>query len=124
MADVATKAQIDATFASAMKNVTLHSAGATLINHVIYNGAHGPWEVHQTCDDIYLVRLGSARAQLDGTLVDGKEDPPGEIRGTGVTGARSFEVGPGDIVVVPRNTAHFMNPASPKLGYLLVKTCD
>src|SRR5262249_24594671 len=69
MADVATKAQIHATFAGASKNVLLHSAGALLINHVIYSGAHGPWEVHQTCDDVYFMRIGTARAQLDGTLV-------------------------------------------------------
>ena len=62
----------------------MHSAGALLINHVIYKGTHGPWEVHQTCDDLYFLRMGTARSQLDGTLVDGKEDPPGEIRGTGV----------------------------------------
>ena len=124
MPDVAPKAQIDATFASADKNVLLHSAGAVLINHVVYKGAPGPWEVHQTCDDLYFMRMGTARAQLDGTLVDGKEDPPGEIRGTGVTGSRSFAIGPGDMVVVPRNTAHFMDPGSNKLGYLLVKVCD
>lgn len=124
MALVATKAQIDATLASADKNVLLHSAGAVLINHVIYKGTHGPWEVHQTCDDLYFVRMGTARAQLDGTLVNGKEDPPGEIRGTGVTGARAFTIEPGDMVVVPRNTAHFMDPGATRLGYLLVKVCD
>lgn len=124
MADVATKAEIDKTFATAEKNVLLHSAGALLINHVIYKGTHGPWEVHQTCDDLYFLRLGTARAQLDGTLINGKEDPPGEIRGTGVTGAREFTVGPGDMVIVPRNTAHFMDPGAGKLGYLLAKVCD
>jgi mannose-6-phosphate isomerase-like protein (cupin superfamily) len=121
---VAAKAQIDATLASADKNVLLHSAGATLINHVAYKGAPGPWEVHQTCDDLYFMRLGIARAQLDGTRVNGKDDSPGEIRGTGVTGSRSFTIGPGDMVVIPRNTAHFMDPGSNKLGYLLVKVCD
>lgn len=124
MPEAVTKAQIDATFASAEKNVLLHSAGAVLINHVIYKGTHGPWEVHQTCDDLYFLRLGTARSQLDGRLVNGKEDPPGEIRGTGVTGAREFTVAPGDMVVVPRNTAHFMDPGTGKLGYLLVKICD
>lgn len=124
MPDVATKAQIDHTFATAEKNVLLHSAGAVLINHVVYKGTHGPWEVHQTCDDLYFLRVGTARAQLDGTLVNGKEDQPGEIRGTGVTGAREFSVAPGDMVVVPRNTVHFMDPGTGKLGYLLVKVCD
>ena len=124
MPDVATKAQIDATFARADKNVLLHSSGAVLINHVVYNREHGPWEVHETCDDLYFVRMGTAYAQIDGTLVNGKEDPPGEIRGTGVTGSREYSVAPGDMVVVPRNTAHFMDPAGVKLGYLLVKVCD
>jgi len=124
MPAVARKAQIDATLASADKNVTLHSSGVTLINHVVYKGAPGPWEVHQTCDDLYFMRLGTARAQIDGTLVNGKEDSPGEIRGTGLTGARSFAIGPGDMVIIPRNTAHFMDPGSNKLGYLLVKLCE
>ena len=124
MANVAHRAQIDATLASADKNVTLHSAGATLINHVVYKGAPGPWEVHETCDDLYFMRLGTARAQIDGTLINGKDDSPGEIRGTGVTGSRSFTIGPGDMVMIPRNTAHFMDPGSSKLGYLLVKVCD
>jgi mannose-6-phosphate isomerase-like protein (cupin superfamily) len=124
MPGVAAKAQIDATLATADKNTLLHSAGALLINHVIYKGAHGPWEVHETCDDLYFVRLGTARAKLDGTLIGGKEDPPGEIRGTGVHGAREFSIAPGDMVVVPRNTAHFMDPGSTRLGYLLAKICD
>jgi mannose-6-phosphate isomerase-like protein (cupin superfamily) len=124
MPDVATKAVIDATLSTASKNVTLHSAGAVLINHVIYKAAHGPWEVHQTCDDLYFVRLGTAQAKLDGTLIGGKEEPIGEIRGTGVTGARDFTIAPGDMVVVPRNTAHFMDPGATRLGYLLVKICD
>jgi len=124
MPDVATKAKIDATLASAEQNVTLHSAGTVLINHVVYLAKPGPWEVHQTCDDLYFVRMGTARAQIDGTLINGKEDPPGELKGTGVTGAREFHVEPGDMVVIPRNTAHFMDPGAVKLGYLLVKVCE
>jgi len=98
------------TLAGADKNVLLHSAGAVLINHVVYLAAPGPWEVHQTCDDLYFVRMGTARAEIDGTLIQGKEDPPSEIRGTGVTGAREFHIAPGDMLVIPRNTAHFMDP--------------
>jgi mannose-6-phosphate isomerase-like protein (cupin superfamily) len=113
MPGVAAKAQIDATFASADKNVPLHSAGAVLINHVIYKGAPGPWEVHQPCDDLYIVRMGTARAKLDGTLIGGKEDSPGEIRGIGVAGARDFTIAPGDMVVIPRNTAQLWTRAPP-----------
>jgi len=113
MPGVAAKAHIDATFASADKNVPLHSAGAMLINHVIYKSAPGPWEVYQPCDDLYIVRMGTARAKLDGTLIGGKEDSPGEIRGIGVAGARDFTIAPGDMVVIPRNTAQLWTRAPP-----------
>jgi mannose-6-phosphate isomerase-like protein (cupin superfamily) len=121
---VAPKKQIEETFATAEKNVTLHSAGAALINHVVYPARHGPWEVHQTCDDIYFVRLGTAHTQLDGRLINPKDEALGEPRGTGVTGAREFTITVGDMVFIPRNTAHFSDPGTGKVGYLLLKVCD
>lgn len=124
MPTVATKSQIESTIAGADKNVLLHSAGALIINQVIYNHAPGPHEVHCTCDDIYFVRLGTAAARIDGTLVNAQEVSPGEIRGTDVTGAREHTAAPGDIVIVPRNTAHFMDPGPAKFSYLLAKVCD
>jgi mannose-6-phosphate isomerase-like protein (cupin superfamily) len=124
MAPVAGRKQIDQTFATADKNVTLHAAGAALINHVIYAARPGPWEVHQTCDDIYFVRVGTAHTRLDGRLINPHDEAPGEPRGTGVTGAREFTIAPGDMVVIPRNTAHFTDPGAKKVGYLLLKICD
>ena len=124
MAEVVKSAEIDSTLAHADKNTVLHAEGALLINQVIYPGRPGPWEVHQTCDDLYFVRMGAARAKLDGTLIEGKEVEPGEVRGTGVRGAREFTIGPGDMVVMPRNTVHFMDPGGARLGYLLVKVCE
>ena len=40
--------------------------------------------------------------------------------GTSVGGGTDYDVGPGDLVFVFRNTAHFFNPTSSKFGYLLV----
>ena len=37
---------------------------------------------------------------------------------------REYNIAPGDMVMIPRNTAHFMDPGSNRLGYLLVKVCD
>lgn len=124
MPTVAPRAKIEETIANADQNVTLHSVGPVLINHVIYDRVPGPWEVHLACDDLYFWRVGTGRAQIDGTLVNAKEDDPGEPRGFGVTGARDYTVGPGDILFIPRNTAHHMDAGNVKLGYLLVKLCD
>ena len=121
---VALNASIEETLARSHENVLLHSAGPTLINQVIYDRAPGPWEVHMTCDDMYFWRLGTAKAQLDGTLLSQNEVQPGEIRGVGVAGSRDYAVGPGDFVYVPRNTAHHMDGGDNKIGYVLVKICD
>lgn len=124
MPTIATSSSVGETLEKSEQNVALHSAGPTLINQVIYDRAPGPWEVHMACDDLYFWRLGTAKAQVDGRLVNPNEVQPGEIRGVGVTGSREYTVGPGDFVHVPRNTAHHIDPGDAKAGYLLVKICD
>jgi mannose-6-phosphate isomerase-like protein (cupin superfamily) len=127
MPDVLTKADIDATFVKFDSNQPLHSAKNFTVNYVIRKGQAGPWEAHRGCGDIYFIRVGTAQAQLGGQIANAKEDTPGEVRGTGVSGARDYSVGPGDIVLIPRNVAHHVGPpigpASEKLGYLLVHVC-
>jgi len=124
MPTIAEKSKIENILAESNQNVMLHSAGAVLINQVVYDRAPGPWEVHMACDDLYFWRLGTGKAQIDGTLVHAKEEQPGEFRGFGVTGSRDYTVGPGDFVLIPRNTVHHMDGGDAKLGYVLVKICD
>jgi mannose-6-phosphate isomerase-like protein (cupin superfamily) len=121
MADVLKKSEIDATFAKYSSNQPIHAAPNYTMNYVIYTGRSGPWEAHRGCTDIYFVQTGTAIAQLGGDIANPKEEAPGEIRGTGVSGARRHSIGPGDMVLIPRNTAHHMDPAGGKLGYLLLK---
>ena len=119
--DVVRKSEIDSTFAANATNQPLHSARNFTINYVIYSGRSGPWQAHRGCVDIYFVHTGAARGYLGGEIENAKEEAPGEIRGAGVSGAREYDIGPGDLVVIPRNTAHHMRPTTPKLGYLLLK---
>jgi mannose-6-phosphate isomerase-like protein (cupin superfamily) len=121
MPDVLRASEIGETFAKFDSNQPIHSAPNFTMNYVIYNSRVGPWEAHRGCVDIYFMRIGTAVAQLGGQIRDAKEESPGEIRGAGVTGARRHEIGPGDIVVIPRDTAHHMDPGAGKLGYLLMK---
>jgi mannose-6-phosphate isomerase-like protein (cupin superfamily) len=123
--DVIKKDVIDATFANNSVNQPIGTTGtaAYTTNYVIYAGRQPPWESHAHCFDIAFVRAGSGMTQVGGTIVNPKDDPsgPGEIRGTGVTGARDVAIANGDIVVVPRGTPHHQQPHMPRLGYMLVK---
>ena len=121
MPDVLRASEIDQTFAKFESNQPIHSAPNFTMNYVIYSGHAGPWEAHRGCVDIYFLKIGTATSQLGGQIRNAKEESAGEIRGDGVTGARRYSVGPGDIVVIPRDTAHHMDPTSAKLGYLLLK---
>jgi mannose-6-phosphate isomerase-like protein (cupin superfamily) len=121
MPDVLRASEINDTFAKFESNQPIHSAPNFTMNYVIYSGHAGPWEAHHGCVDIYFIKIGTGSSQLGGTIRNPKEESPGEPRGDGVTGARQHSVGPGDIVVIPRDTAHHMEPTSAKLGYLLLK---
>jgi mannose-6-phosphate isomerase-like protein (cupin superfamily) len=121
MPDVLKKADIDATISRSESNQPLHGASNFTMNYVIYAGRPGPWEAHRDCVDIYFMQSGNGTAHLGGEIVNAKEETPGEIRGTGVKGARTHQIGPGDIVLIPRMGTHYMVPSSVKLAYLLMK---
>jgi len=121
MPNLLKKSEIDATFAKFDSNQPIHSAPNFTMNYVIYTGHSGPWEAHAGCVDIYFIKIGTGTAQIGGEIKNAKADLPGEPRGDGVSGARTHPVGPGDVVVIPRDTTHHMEPAAGKLGYVLIK---
>jgi mannose-6-phosphate isomerase-like protein (cupin superfamily) len=117
---VASKAQIDRTFANEPSSVPLRFPGGGSLNQVIYNGSIGPYESHEAADQIYVVRHGTARAIYDGRMVDPKVVGPGQIRGTGAVDGSEYTIAAGDIVFIPRNTLHFVDPGTGRIGYFLV----
>ncbi|HEY3267445.1 MAG TPA: hypothetical protein VGM37_10990 [Armatimonadota bacterium] len=66
----------------------------------------GTPELHMEADDVFFVLEGSAAMTLGGELVEAVEVSPGEWRGAGVAGGEAVEIASGDIVIVPRGTAH------------------
>ena len=121
MPHVLKKADIDSTIEANDRNQPLHSSPGYTLNYVIYPSLPGPWEAHRECVDIYFVQRGTAKALLGGEITNPREESPGEIRGDGVKGAREYDIGPGDMVHIPRNGAHHMIPGRGKLAYLLLK---
>jgi mannose-6-phosphate isomerase-like protein (cupin superfamily) len=123
---VTTKAQIDAWYNAGTAGTSGMPAG---VNRIIFDrtkgadwrqgGAPGPWENHDTNEHLSIVNYGTAKATIDGFITGAHWDNRG-VMGTGVVGGSDYTVGPGDLVFVFRNTAHFFDPISSKFGYLLV----
>jgi len=116
----ATKAQIDKTFADEPRSTQLRFPGGASVSMIIYSGAIGPYESHEDVDQIYFVRHGTAKAAMDGRLINPTVTTPGQIRGTGYIDASEYTIVPGDIVWIPRNQLHFVDPGTGKIGYFLV----
>jgi glyoxylate utilization-related uncharacterized protein len=65
-------------------------------------------EIHADWIDHIFVQEGGATMILGGTITEPKETGPGETRGSGVTGGKSFVMRPGDYVYIPAKTVHQM----------------
>jgi len=123
---VTTKAQIDEWYAAGTAGTVGIPPG---INRIIFDrakgndwrqgGAPGPWENHETNEHLTIVAYGTAKVTIDGFITGAHWDNRG-VMGKGVVGGTEDTVGPGDLVFVFRNTAHFFDPISSKFGYLLV----
>jgi mannose-6-phosphate isomerase-like protein (cupin superfamily) len=67
---------------------------------------NGGAEVHQKYADFFFVLKGQATLTTGGTVVDGKETTPGEIRGSLVKDGSQVSLHEGDIVHIPANVPH------------------
>jgi len=65
-------------------------------------------ELHADWIDHIFVQAGGGTMILGGKVDEPKEAGPGETRGSGVTGGKSFAMHPGDYVYIPANTVHRM----------------
>lgn len=78
-------------------------------------------EIHLNEADFFYIVDGRATQVLGGTVVDGKETGPGQVRGPRTEGGQSYQITKGDIVWVPANVPHWFPEIPEALGYLLVK---
>lgn len=81
----------------------------------------GQVEVHRKDTDIIYVLSGSAVLVTGGTVVDGKETEPDEVRGPSVQGGEVRTLAKGDVIVVPNGTPHWFKEVSGALTYYVVK---
>ncbi len=78
-------------------------------------------EVHTKDTDIIYVLEGKATLVTGGTVVEGKETGPEEIRGKEISGGDPRSIGKGDVIVVPAGTPHWFKEVNGPLLYYVVK---
>lgn len=66
----------------------------------------GGGEVHKHFADFLFVIAGEGTELTGGTIVDAKEQPGGEVRGTRLEGATAHVLHKGDVIHIPAGTPH------------------
>jgi mannose-6-phosphate isomerase-like protein (cupin superfamily) len=73
---------------------------------MVHREGNAPAEMHESWADLYVISTGSGILEVGGTIPDGKETAPGEIRGSSIQGATRQRLSPGDVVHIPARTPH------------------
>ncbi|MFL6417637.1 MAG: hypothetical protein ACJ74Y_18445 [Bryobacteraceae bacterium] len=82
----------------------------------------GSSEVHQHEADIFVVEEGEASLLSGGTLVNGKPQKPGELRGSSIKGGERRSLSTGDIVHIPAGVPHqLLVEKSKPFTYFVIK---
>ncbi|MGH9573247.1 MAG: hypothetical protein ACRD40_06925 [Candidatus Acidiferrales bacterium] len=75
---------------------------------IAHREGSGQAEWHANQADVLVISQGSVTITVGGTIVDGKEIQPGEIRGSGISGGTQTKMGAGDVIYIPPKTPHMM----------------
>ena len=79
-------------------------------------------EVHDGADDVFIILEGTASLTLGGKLDAPKQAQPGEWRSGVITGGKDFKVSKGDVIVVPRGTAHRRTTGGQEVTLMVIKS--
>lgn len=78
--------------------------GATVL--IVRREAVGEVEVHDKVNDEFVVQSGHAQVRVGGKVTGARQTAPGEWRGGTVTGGKTYDLGPGDVLWIPAGSPH------------------
>ena len=84
----------------------------------------GGGEVHLHSGDYFFVLQGHATEVVGGSLEDGKEIQPGELRGKSVRNGTPHYMGSGDFIHISADTPHQTIITDGAFAYLVVKAAE
>jgi quercetin dioxygenase-like cupin family protein len=110
-------AQVRAAFEKGMPLVEVENYKV----HASRREGPGQVEVHTRDTDIIHVLTGTATFVTGGSVVEGKQIAPEEIRGRSLEGGEARTLQPGDVVIVPYGTPHWFRAVPAPMTYYVVK---
>ena len=114
------KKQVDEGFA---KGAVLFDGGdgRNYMVHASRRESPGMVEVHTKDVDILYVLQGSATIVTGGSMVDGHNIAPDEIRGKEIVGGETRSLAPGDAMIIPNGVPHWFREIQGPFLYYVVK---
>ena len=99
-----------------LAKLTNYSFGANL------RRVSGGAEIHKTNTDVFVVQSGEATLIVGGTIPDGKETAPNEVKGTSISGGVEKKIAAGDVITIAAGTPHQMKlDPGKEVAYMSIK---
>jgi glc operon protein GlcG len=92
--------------------------------HASHRDSPGLAEVHARDTDIFYVQDGTATFVTGGTVVEGKQTEPDEVRGTSIANGETVTLSKGDVIVVPVGIPHWFKNVHGPFNYFVVKITE
>ncbi|MBE3129542.1 MAG: hypothetical protein IMZ54_02340 [Acidobacteria bacterium] len=125
---VVTKAELDALAAKlrsgelkGMQTLFDREGGPYKIYTSFIQNRKGAADLHALDDEIFLIISGAAEVTLGGEITDKKATAENELRGSVIANGKVSSVTAGDMISIPRGTAHQMNPGTGHVLYVVIK---
>jgi glc operon protein GlcG len=97
------------------------AGGRNYMVHASRREGPGMVEIHTRDTDILYVLKGTATVVTGGTIVEGKNIAPDEIRGKEIGGGQTRELVPGDAMIIPNGVPHWFKEVKGPFLYYVVK---
>ena len=97
------------------------SGGRNYMVHASRREGPGVVEVHTKDTDILYVLKGSATIVTGGSMAEGKNIAPDEIRGKTISGGETRSLVPGDAMIIPNGVPHWFKEVDAPFLYYVVK---
>ena len=98
------------------------STGSDYIVSVSRRDKGGESEIHENETDTFYIMEGAATFVTGGKLVDGKTTGAGQLRGSGISGGVEHKLSAGDVMIIPKGTAHWFKEVPKLVVYYVVKS--